>query len=83
MSNSVRKNPVFGFCADSDKPGKRLANRAYRSICRQVLATCDDYDDLVMPHLREVSNVWDFPKDGKTHLFCSRDSELVRKYLRK
>ena len=48
---------------------------------RQTLRTCTDFDGLILPHLREVSNVWDFPKDGK-HRMDPRGS-YYRKYMRK
>lgn len=82
MSRSYRHTPVLGItCARSDKPGKEIANRTLRTHVRQVLITCVDFEGLVMPHLREVSNVWSFPKDGK-HRFDPKD-EYYKKYLRK
>jgi hypothetical protein len=35
-----------------------------------------------MPILREVSNVWDFPKDGK-HYMKRHKEAWCRKYMRK
>lgn len=81
MSNSYRKTPVIGNCSHSDKPGKVIANRTLRTRVRQTLRTCTDYDGLILPLLREVSNVWDFPKDGK-HRMNPRGS-YYRKYMRK
>lgn len=81
MSRSYRHTPVIGNGADSDKPGKVKANRALRNHVRRTLHTCLDFEGLVLPHLREVSNVWDFPKDGK-HRMNPRGSYYA-KYMRK
>lgn len=82
MSRSYRHTPVVGnTTARSDKPGKVIANRTLRSAARSALVNCRDYDALVMPILREVSNVWSFPKDGKHRM--SSDSRYFRKYMRK
>ena len=82
MSRSFRHTPVIGnACAASDKPGKKIANSALRARARTALASCRDFDDLVMPLLREVSNVWSFPKDGKHRM--NPGSSYFRKYMRK
>jgi hypothetical protein len=65
MSRSYRHSPFKGNGANSDKPGKIQANRTLRFAVRQAINSCRDWDNLVVPLLREVSNVWDFPKDGK------------------
>jgi hypothetical protein len=62
MSRSVRHTPIVGnTCAASDKEAKRRANRQYRRIVRQKI--CEDFE--VLPQIRELSNVYNFPKDGK------------------
>ena len=81
MSRSYRHSPFMGIASHSDKPGKVLANRALRAATREALVNCHDFDDLVCPVLREVSNVWSFPKDGKFRI--SADSASYRKYMRK
>lgn len=81
MANSYRHSPFMGICSHSDKPGKVLANRRLRRHVNQSLATCLDYDGYVAPALREVSNVWDFPKDGKMRIKSTWSD--YRKYLRK
>jgi hypothetical protein len=50
-----------------------------------ALLECPDFDNLVVPLQREVSDVWDFPKDGKQrmNLNDSDYSDLYRKYMRK
>ena len=81
MSRSHRHTPIIGNCSHSDKPGKVLAHRALRAATRQALSACRDYDDLIAPVTREVSNVWDFPKDGKHRM--NPDGAYSRKYMRK
>ena len=75
MSRSKIKTPISGITtAPSDKEGKRQANRAFRRNTRmQVLKGKE-----IVSLLREVSSVWDFPKDGKRY-----KKNLPEKYLRK
>lgn len=82
MSHSYRHTPIIGYCSHSDKPGKSKANRALRVAERKAFAACTDFDSLIMPILREVSNVWDFPKDGKGYMKNWKE-ESYRKYMRK
>ena len=81
MSRSYRHTPVIGNCSHSDKPGKVNANRTLRTHVRQALRTCGDFEGLILPHLREVSNVWDFPKDGKHRM--DPKGKYFAKYMRK
>jgi hypothetical protein len=63
MSRSRRHTPIFGITTgDSEKQDKRQANRLLR---RQVRLAMEARKE-VLPHLREVSNVWCFAKDGKS-----------------
>jgi hypothetical protein len=50
-----------------------------------ALLQCADFDNLVVPLQREVSDVWSFPKDGKQRLNLNDSdySDLYRKYMRK
>ena len=66
MAHSYRHTPIFGnTTARSEKEDKRTANRTERSRVRQMIHSCDDFEALVLPHKREVSDVWGFAKDGK------------------
>jgi hypothetical protein len=76
MSRSYRHSPYHGCCADSDKADKRKANRLLRRVTRIAIVGFDPEAD-VLPVLREVSNIWNFDKDGKTGL--DADSKLLRK----
>jgi hypothetical protein len=74
MSRSRIKTPILGIASVSDKEGKRQANRAFRrNVHMEVLKGKE-----IVSLLREVSNVWDFPKDGKRYW-----KNLPDKYLRK
>lgn len=62
MSRSVRRTPIAGLDPQcSEKEAKREANRRLRRAVRQALHRGVE----ILPLLREVSNVWGFPKDGK------------------
>jgi len=81
MSRSVRHTPIMGWCSHSDKPGKVKANRALRVATRKAMTAGRDWDALALPLLREVSSVWDFPKDGKGYFSSSLPD--FAKYMRK
>jgi hypothetical protein len=83
MSRSFKKSPVSGWTtAMSEKKDKRLANRRLRKASGERIGRYmkNDLDALVMPMLREVSNVWGFSKDGKHYV---TDPAYVAKALRK
>lgn len=84
MSRSRRHNPIIGITtAESDKPAKVIANRRYRHRVKAELRSIEDYDAEVLPLLREVSNAYTFPKDGKCILFGFEDKKLLAKLMRK
>lgn len=64
MSRSRRKTPIRGWTmSPSEKEYKRHHNRRFRRITRERLQ-CEDYDSApVDPN--EISNVWNWSKDGK------------------
>jgi len=67
------------FFPESDKDGKRHANRAYRKRVKEAVKRQAE-----PPQLREVSDTYAFPSDGKAGRWVSKkrlaDNE---KYLRK
>lgn len=74
MSRSRRKTPIFGITlADSDKADKRIANRRWRSRSRQAIRQGKE-----PPMLREVSDAWDFAKDGR-HYWADATAKDKRK----
>ena len=75
MSRSKIKTPISGITtAPSDEEGKRQANRAFRRNTRMEVLKGKEIVSL----LREVSNVWSFPKDGKRY-WRNLDSKYLRK----
>lgn len=71
MSRSFKRTPICGITtAVSEKQDKRLANRKLRSKTRSMLnvAVKADSSGVLLPSIREVSNVWSFDKDGKQWL---------------
>ena len=64
MGKSFKKNCYIGnCCCYSEKKDKRIANKAFRRRIKTVLKV-DPYTE-TFPVVRELSNVWDFGKDGK------------------
>ena len=75
MSRSRRKTPVCSLtCAESEKQDKRLANRAFRRGVKLALITGQ-----AMPVMREVSQVYDWDKDGKQRFDPTMFPEGMRK----
>jgi hypothetical protein len=67
MSRSRRKNPYRGWTVcDSEKDEKILANRRLRRASKQALLNGNE----VFPLKKEISNVWNWGKDGK--IYCGR-----------
>lgn len=64
MSRSKKHTPIHGHTTStSEKEDKQRANRAYRHKVNVALKQ----EDEVLPELKEVSDVWDFAKDGKQY----------------
>jgi hypothetical protein len=78
MSRSRRHHPVAGFTtARSEKEDKRLANRTLRARVRTQFASHGD--ERPLPTLREVSDSWCMPKDGKMRFDPLRYPKSMRK----
>jgi hypothetical protein len=75
MSRSFRSTPYVPNVSASDAYGKRKANSINRRNVRIAIRNGDE----ILPELREVSNVHDFPKDGKS--WVSRDVIRAKPYL--
>lgn len=75
MSRSRKKSPVTSWCGNSEKKDKRIWHKRFRAALRNAI----HHQKEIMPHFREVSNVWDMNKDGTRHW----DNFLAVKYLRK
>ena len=62
MSRSRKKTPKIGVtAASSEKEDKRKANRIFRRVSKVQIKK----GDTPLLDIKEVSNVWDFDKDGK------------------
>ena len=73
MSRSRKKEPVTAITtATSEKLDKQDANRRLRRMTREKVKKGAEE----LPVIREVSDVWDFSKDGK----CRKED---KKFLRK
>lgn len=77
VSRSRQRTPISGIStAHSEKWWKRLWHGKWR---RRVKAAIRQGDD-VLPHYREVDNIWSGPKDGKAWFgFEERFRKLWRK----
>jgi len=81
MSRSRRRTPITGAtAARSDRVGKRNAHKALRQAERRAIAR-----DLPSPRMIDVSDDWDFTKDGKVPWFPRgiEDSRVRRGLLSK
>lgn len=91
MSRSRRHAPFIGWTtARSEKCDKAATHRRERRRVHAVLDrvrtepvdALSDPVDPPLPHTRELSNVWDYAKDGRQYLGRHPRPELLR-YLRK
>lgn len=75
MSRSRRKTSITGITtAVTEKENKRKANRKLRRL-NKIKIHKKDYD---LFQLREISDVWEFDKDGKQYLIAP-DKKWLRK----
>jgi hypothetical protein len=78
MARSHKKNPHFANTYDdTEKDDKRFANRKLRRAVKVKLAKVtleEEEENLVLPEMREVSDIWLFDKDGKRYWQPSKAS---------
>jgi len=78
MSRSRRNRSIIGITTSpSEKQDKRFANRKERKRVRVILAKEPAAD--LLPHKREISDVWSMEKDGKRHFDAKKYPKLMRK----
>lgn len=66
MTRSRKKTPVFGISTSvSEKADKVAAHKRERRKIRTRLRIEPDAE--LLPHPREISNVWAYAKDGKRY----------------
>jgi len=77
MSRSRRKTPILSYCTADDHEHwwKHAANRALRRAVRMALQRGSE----TLPLLREVSNNWTWPKDGRGWYGWDVDAKWLRK----
>lgn len=77
MSRSVRKTPIAGWAVcESEKIDKILWHRKMR---REIAFRLRQSEEILMPLDREVSDIWDFGKDGKQRFDPKRFPRAMRK----
>lgn len=75
MSRSKRKTPIIGITtAETEKENKLEANRKLRRLNRMKIHK----GDFEFFHLREISDVWCFDKDGKQYLKNPDRKDLMK-----
>lgn len=80
MSRSIKKHPFISICVhDSNKWSKTQANKKFRHLSKIKLAS----DKEPPRHLKEVSDVWDFPSDGLAYYISRKDYEQLNDYYNK
>ena len=79
MSRSYKHTTISAITtAQSEKRDKRLANRRFRRISKHRVKI--DAEPLI--DLNEISDIWDFQKDGKRYFFPD-ETRLFPKLFRK
>lgn len=85
MSRSFKSSPVVS--PNSCKFFNTKANRRLRKKVRVILHTAVDFDAITLPVQREVSNIYDSPKDGRCNMFGTphhgEEGAELKKFMRK
>jgi hypothetical protein len=75
MSRSWIKNKIVGYTKkESEKRDKTIANKRYRRLVKVRIAKRSE----VLPLIREISNIYQFDKDGK-HYYAGMTKIEMRK----
>jgi hypothetical protein len=75
MSRSYIKNKIVGYTKkETEKRDKTIANKRYRRLVKGRIAKRSE----VLPLIREVSNIYQFDKDGK-HYYAGMTKLEMRK----
>ena len=79
MSRSFKHTTISGITtATSEKRDKQLVNRRFRRISKHRVKI--DAEPLI--DLDEISDIWDFQKDGKRYFFPD-EAKKFPKFFRK
>ena len=66
MSRSRKKFPIGSITCIGDRAGTEAkAKRKARRAWRRRLHMLNELEEEEAPLLKELSDIWDFPKDGK------------------
>jgi hypothetical protein len=80
MGKSIKKNPFSGMTkSKTNKKDKRIANKQFRMEIKQKLKHMYDPEAEVFPEKEEISNVYNFTKDGKFRFNPKVYPKLMRK----
>ena len=80
MSRSKKKTPIHGFCScKSEKSDKKIWHSKFRHKEKQRL-TSENLEEFITTDKKEVSNNWDFGKDGKTYYSMKDYENFKRRY---
>ncbi len=63
MSRSRKRAPIQTFA--SGKFDQRQAHSRLRLHSKAAIRECLDWDELIMPLIREVSEIWDMTKENR------------------
>jgi hypothetical protein len=75
MSRSFIKKKIVGYTKkETEKRDKTIANKRYRRLVKVRIAKRSE----VLPLIREVSNIYQFDKDGK-HYYAGMTKLEMRK----
>ena len=87
MSNSYKKNPYTGTTtAKSEKFDKIVSNRKLRQKEKKILKNINDLEDsedIILPNIREISDIYNFQKDGRIYWGNNKKNEYYKKAIRK
>lgn len=65
MSRSYKKNPYYSCDARTFKEWKQTINQAYRTACKQLINTTEDWDAFILPPHRDSRDRWNYPKEDR------------------
>lgn len=81
MSRSRKKVAVCGWtCKESEKKDKRIANRKFRKLTKQNIL--NNFDKIPW-RMREITQIWDFAKDGKQKLEWHSDNKELKTKIKR
>lgn len=79
MSRSFRHVPFFGIARpkSSNARCKKRANRRLRSYVNRLVTGCTDFNDLLLPDIRQLSSSRDFRTGRKVYYYAPDNPNYV------